>query len=132
MTKTQRDVLCGAALAGFLLTPVPVLADVAGEITTATTHATLAGEATALTGVQMHLHHVLNCLVGAGGKGYDAKQIDPCKGAGSGAIPDMSDAAKKKALEGAANTTRAGIAAADMATATKAATEAASELKALK
>ena len=52
--------------------------------------------------------------------------------AGSGAIPDESDAAKKKSLEGAANTTRAGIAAADMATATKAASEVASELKALK
>jgi len=132
MTKIQRDVLCGAALAALLFTPGPVLADVAGEITTAATHATLAGEATALSGVQMHLHHVLNCLVGAGGKGYDGKQIDPCKGAGSGAIPDMSDAAKKKALEAAADTVRGGLATTDLATAQKAATDTATQLKAIK
>lgn len=132
MRKTKRDVLCGAALAALLLAPIPVLADVAGEITTATTHATLASEATSLAGVQMHLHHVVNCLVGAGGKGYDAKQIDPCKGAGSGAIPDMSDPAKQKALQAAADSARGGLAATDLATAQKAATDTATQLKAIK
>jgi len=116
-----------------VLIPLPVMAaDVAGEISTAATHATLAAQATALDGVHTHLHHTLNCLVGPGGSGFDAKQINPCAGSGAGAIPDESDAAKKKALEGAADTTRAGIAAADMATATKAANQVASELKAVK
>jgi len=133
MTDKKHDVLLGAAIAALVLIPLPVMAaDVAGEISTAATHATLAAQATALDGVHTHLHHTLNCLVGPGGSGFDAKQINPCAGAGSGAIPDESDAAKKKSLEGAANTTRAGIAAADMATATKAASEVASELKALK
>lgn len=133
MTDKKHDVLLGAAIAAFVLIPLPVMAaDVAGEISTAATHATLASQATALDGVHTHLHHTLNCLVGPGGSGFDAKQINPCAGSGAGAIPDESDAAKKKALEGAADTTRAGIAAADMATATKAANQVASELKAVK
>jgi len=133
MTDKKHDVLLGAAIAALVLIPLPVMAaDVAGEISTAATHATLAAQATALDGVHTHLHHTLNCLVGPGGSGFDAKQINPCAGSGSGAIPDESDAAKKKALEGAADTTRAGIAAADMATATKAANQVASELKAVK
>lgn len=133
MTDKKHDVLLGAAIAALVLIPLPVMAaDVAGEISTAATHATLAAQATALDGVHTHLHHTLNCLVGPGGSGFDAKQINPCAGSGAGAIPDESDAAKKKALEGAADTTRAGIAAADMATATKAANQVASELKAIK
>ena len=133
MTDKKHDVLLGAAIAALALIPLPVMAaDVAGEISTAATHATLAAQATALDGVHTHLHHTLNCLVGPGGSGFDAKQINPCAGSGAGAIPDESDAAKKKALEGAADTTRAGIAAADMATATKAANQVASELKAVK
>jgi len=133
MTDKKHDLLLGAAIAAAVLVPLPVLAaDVAGEISTAATHATLAAQASALDGVHMHLHHTLNCLVGPGGSGFDAKQINPCAGSGGGAIPDESDQAKKKALEGAANTARAGIAATDMATATKAANEAASELNALK
>ncbi|HVE05042.1 MAG TPA: hypothetical protein VNB30_13385 [Rhizomicrobium sp.] len=133
MTDKKHDVLLGAAIAALVLIPLPVMAaDVAGEISTAATHATLAAQATALDGVHTHLHHTLNCLVGPGGSGFDAKQINPCAGSGAGAIPDESDAAKKKALEGAADTTRAGIAAADMATATKAANQVASELKAVK
>jgi hypothetical protein len=124
MTDKKHDVLLGAAIAALVLIPLPVMAaDVAGEISTAATHATLAAQATALDGVHTHLHHTLNCLVGPGGSGFDAKQINPCAGSG---------AAKKKALEGAADTTRAGIAAADMATATKAANQVASELKAVK
>jgi hypothetical protein len=123
----------GAAIAALLFAPVPVLAaDVAGEINTAATHASLAAGAAALDGVQMHLHHALNCLVGPGGTGFDAKQINPCAGSGNGAIPDTSDAARKKALEDAANTVRAGLATSDVSIAQKAASEAASELKAIK
>lgn len=133
MTDKKRDFVLGAAVAALCLAPLPVLAaDAAGEITTAATHATLASQASAVDGVHMHLHHVLNCLVGPGGTGYDAKQINPCTGSGSGAIPDTGDAAKKKALEAAADTVRAGLAASDMATAMKAASDAASELKAIK
>jgi len=133
MSNKQRDLFFGAALVACLLAPFPVMAaDLAGEISTAATHATLAAQASAIGMVQMHLHHTLNCLVGAGGDGFDAKQINPCAGSGSGAIPDTSDAAKKKALEDAAATVRAGLATTDLATAQKAANDAAAALKAIK
>ena len=133
MADKKRDLLLGAACAVLILAPVSVLAaDAAGEVSTAATHATLASQAGDLDGVKMHLHHTLNCLVGLSGAGFDPKQINPCAGSGSGAIPDTSDAAKKKALEEAANTVRAGLAASDMATAKKAASETATALKAIK
>ena len=133
MTNKRHDFLLGAAVAVLILAPLPVLAaDVAGEISTAATHATLASQAGALDGVHSHLHHTLNCLVGPGGTGFDAKEINPCAGSGSGAIPDTTDAAKKKELEEAANTVRAGLAATDMKTSMKAANDAATELKAMK
>ena len=127
------DLLTGAAIAALLLAPMPVLAaDAAGEIVTAATHADLASKAADLAGTQMHLHHALNCLVGPAGAGFDPKNLNPCANAGNGAIPDTADAAKKLALEAAANTARAGLAAADMATAQKDAAAAARELKAVK
>jgi hypothetical protein len=127
------DLLAGAAVAALLLAPVSVMAaDPAGEIVTASTHADLASKASDLAGTQMHLHHALNCLVGSGGTGYDAKNLNPCANAGSGAIPDTADAAKKKALEAAAATAREGLAAADLATAQKDAASTAMALKAIK
>jgi hypothetical protein len=133
MTDKTHAFLLGTACAALILAPVSVLAaDAAGEVATAATHATLASAASDLDGVKMHLHHTLNCLVGPGGKGFDAKQINPCAGSGSGAIPDSSDAAKKKELEEAANTVRAGLAASDVTTAKKAASDTATELKAMK
>jgi hypothetical protein len=133
MTDKKRDLLLGAACATLILAPLPGLAaDTAGEIATAATHATLASQASDLDGVKMHLHHTLNCLVGLSGRGFDPKQLNPCAGSGSGAIPDTADAAKKKELEEAANTVRAGLASSDIATAKKAANDTASELKALK
>ena len=129
----KLDLLAGAAIASLLLAPVSVLAaDPAGEIVTAATHADLASKASDLAGTQMHLHHALNCLVGSGGVGFDAKNMNPCANAGAGAIPDTADAAKKKALEAAADTARAGLAAADLATAQKDAAGAAAALKAIK
>jgi hypothetical protein len=65
----------------------------------------------------------VNCLVGPSGAGYDAKEADPCKGMGRGAIPDTSDAAKKKSLEAALASANQGIAASDLAAAKKAAAE---------
>ncbi|MEI9990853.1 MAG: hypothetical protein WDM86_12510 [Rhizomicrobium sp.] len=128
-----RDVLSGAAIAALLLAPLPVLAaDAAGEIVTAGTHAGLASKASDLAGTQMHLHHALNCLVGPGGPGFDPKNLNPCANSGAGAIPDTTDAAKKTALEAAADTVRAGLAATDLATAQKDAADVATALAAVK
>jgi hypothetical protein len=60
------------------------------EITTAHAHALMASTADTVEIGHAHLHHVINCLVGPGGKGFDAKAEDPCKGQGNGAIPDSA------------------------------------------
>jgi hypothetical protein len=77
-----------AALA-FAVQPA-LAADASKEVATATTHAGLAAAAVDLKGVQTHLHHVINCLVGPSGAGFDATQANPCKDLGGGAIPDSS------------------------------------------
>ena len=58
------------------------------EISTAITHASLADKMTNVSQVDLHLHHVINCLVGTKGVGFDAKAGDPCLGMGNGAIND--------------------------------------------
>lgn len=117
---------------GFLFALPALAADVNGEISTAATHADLAAQAADLDGVHTHLHHTVNCLVGANGTGFDKAQINPCAGSGNGAIPDMADAAKKKALEAALAKANAGIAASDIAAAKSDATATAAALKAIR
>lgn len=73
------------------------------EISTAHAHALMAQGATSVDMAHTHLHHVINCLVGTKGMGFDAKAGDPCKGQGNGAIADSAgnkamDAKLKKAL----------------------------------
>ena len=107
-------------------------ADVGAEITNAATHAGLAAQSADIAGVQMHLHHTLNCLVGPNGKGFDATQLNPCKNNGNGAIPDTADAVKKEALQTAAAVAAAGIAATNITMAQADAKQTASMLQALK
>jgi len=115
------------------LAPLPALAaDVGSEIVTAGTHADLASQAADLNGVHMHLHHAVNCLVGPSGKGFDAKQMNPCANSGNGAIPDSADPAKKQALQAAADKAETGIASSDIATAKAAAVATAGMLKTIK
>lgn len=79
---TLAAVALGTALAA---------ADGAAEISTALTHARMAAAGKDLKTVDMHLHHVVNCLVGAKGLGYDASAGDPCQGMGNGALNDSAD-----------------------------------------
>jgi hypothetical protein len=120
-----------ALVAGLSLIAVQASADVKSEVVNAETHAGLAAKATAIDGVHMHLHHALNCLVGPSGTGFDAKQMNPCAHSGNGAIPDSTDAAKKKSLQAAADKASSGIATTDLATAQKAATDTEAMLKPL-
>jgi len=122
----------GAAIMSFAPVLHQALADVASEVVNAATHAGLAAGSANLGDVHMHLHHTLNCLVGPGGAGFDAKQMNPCANAGTGAIPDTTDAAQKKLLEAAAAKAREGIASADLATSQKDAADTAAMLKAVK
>ncbi|WHZ11069.1 MAG: hypothetical protein OJF60_001508 [Burkholderiaceae bacterium] len=82
----------------------------AAEIKTAHAHALLAQGSTALATAHMHLQHVVNCLVGPGGTGFDAAPGNPCKGQGNGAIPDSaSDQAVKAKLQAALEQAQAGL-----------------------
>jgi hypothetical protein len=131
-TMLKIHAVSGAFLTASLLAfaPQTALADAsASETVTAATHADLAAQSADIKGVHTHLHHVLNCLVGPNGNGFDAKELNPCANAGNGAIPDTTDAAKQKLLNAAADKARAGIVAADLKTAQADAREASALLK---
>jgi hypothetical protein len=113
MSKTI--VIAVGLIAAFAATAPAGAADVKGEIATAQDHANLAAAATDINGVHMHLHHVLNCIAGPKGAGFDASQINPCSGRGNGAMPDASDAAMKSSLQSAANEASKGIAETNLA-----------------
>ena len=97
--------------------------DQAKEVSTAATHAGLAAKATDMKGTQMHLQHVVNCLVGPKGKGFDAAPGNPCKDQGNGAISDTKNSKQKKSLQAALAKATAGLKAKDMAAAQKDATQ---------
>jgi len=87
----------------------PAFAGIGEELTLAQTHALLAyrsggrGERGIASG-RMYLQHVLNCLVGPGGEGYDLKAPDlgPGRGGGPPAPPSpMDPCAADKANKGA-------------------------------
>jgi hypothetical protein len=124
-----------AGVAAFALCPLlatPVLADANAEITIAHTHAGMAASQSAIAGVHTHLHHVVNCLVGPGGSGFDAAQANPCAKAGKGAIPDSANPAQKAKLEQALASAKTGIAATDLATAKADAEKTATALASIK
>lgn len=108
-----------ALCAGLVVAPLAAHADASDEVSTAAQHAGFSSKATSLKVAHMHLHHTLNCLVGPGGHGFDAKQANPCSSEGNGAIPDTTDAAAKKTLERIAARTRRALASKDLATVTK-------------
>lgn len=60
------------------------------EISAAYTHAEYASKATDISKVDLHLHHIINCLVGTQGVGFDKSAGDPCMNMGMGAITDFN------------------------------------------
>ncbi len=127
MLRTR--ILVGAAAIAATLLPFVALADGPQEITTATNHAGLASKGADITAVKMHLHHVLNCLVGNGGQGFDASFGNPCNNQGAGAINDTADAATKAKLTAAAGKVRETIALNDADAAKKGAADVQGMLK---
>jgi hypothetical protein len=110
--------------ASILMVTSVAYADAEKEISTASQHAGLAMKAGDMKGVQTHLQHVTNCLVGPSGKGFDATPGNPCNGQGNGAIPDTTDATQKQRLTQALEKAQAGLKQTDMAAAKKDAEEA--------
>jgi len=129
--KTIRIIRGTAALAAVSLAAFATniaLADGPQAISTAAQHAGMAASSADLAGAQRHLHHVLNCLVGPGGEGFDAAPGNPCAAAG-GAIPQTSDAATKDKLQKAAGEARKAIAGTDLNATQKAASDIQNMLK---
>jgi hypothetical protein len=58
------------------------------QTATAAAHAGMAAAATEPSMAKSHMQHVINCLVGPAGDGYDSAQANPCKEQGFGALPD--------------------------------------------
>jgi hypothetical protein len=117
LTLTAACVLAG----GFAVTASAAQGNKAKtEISTAHKHALLAQKATKVKMVHTHLHHVVNCLVGSKGAGYDAAAGNPCKGQGKGAIPDSaSDHALQSKLKTALKEAKAGLKSNSLSTAQK-------------
>lgn len=115
---------CGFSLAA------SAQSDASTEISTAHAHALMAHGATSLDMAHTHLHHVINCLVGPKGTGFDAAAGDPCKSQGNGAIPDSaSNAALDSKLKTALAQAEAGLKTTDLAAAHKDAAKIAATLQ---
>ena len=127
MTSFARNVLAVAGLA-LLAIPGVAIADGPQAIGIAAQHAGLAANAANINVVRTHLHHVLNCLVGPGGDGFDAMPGNPCAMAG-GAIPQTANAEEKTKLLNVAQRIRTAISAPEMAEAKQVATDTQNLLK---
>ena len=100
-----------------LMLALPIAAQAAGlggtalkETDTAIAHAGMALGAKELKIAHMHLHHVINCLAGPKGKGFNAHYADPCKGMGQGAIVDATGNAQAETdLRGALQQAEMGL-----------------------
>ena len=121
--------ILGAMFVSAALASGVALADGPQQVGTASKHAGFAAAATEMKDVQKHMHHVLNCLVGPNGKGFDESFGNPCNGQGQGAIPETTDAATKTKLESALTTTRQAVSTSDVAAAKKGASDVAGMLK---
>jgi hypothetical protein len=128
----KRSLTSLMALLGALLLSSAALAqggDAAKELGTASTHAQLSESSQSVMVATMHLHHVINCLVGPHGAGFDAAAGNPCKGMGDGALRDSPKRSElhSKALRALA-IARRGIAGKDLSAVHKAASEIAGTL----
>ena len=62
------------------------------ELQTAITHAGLAAQQNTVAQIELHLHHVINCIEGKEGKNYFAGSGDVCQGMGRGLLADLNAA----------------------------------------
>ncbi len=77
---------------------------------TALAHADLAMGAPDLNASHMHLHHVINCLVGPKSPSFDYQSEDPCLAMGNGAIVDtQGDATAQAQLHSAVSLSELGL-----------------------
>jgi hypothetical protein len=112
--KMGAGLLAGIAMAATLLPPSMALAGIGEELTLAQQHALLAYRSggRGVGGAKTHLQHVLNCLVGPGGDGYNATppMMDPCASSGKGALNDAVSPAQKTKITAAIGMVKAAFA----------------------
>ncbi|MGA7964384.1 MAG: hypothetical protein WCB49_00520 [Gammaproteobacteria bacterium] len=87
--KPLMKILAVALVAGAFSAAAFAASPAQQEAATALEHADFAAQANQVATVHLHLHHVVNCLVGEHGKQFYAPAGDPCKGMGRGAIYDV-------------------------------------------
>jgi hypothetical protein len=126
----MKKIMFLAAAAALLATPA--FADLAGELSTAQTHAGMASSQADIAMAHKHLQHAVNCLVGPSGAGFDAAAGNPCGTAGAGAINDTTDAAQKAKLTSIAASAKTGVGNSDLAASQKAAKDTADAIAAAK
>jgi hypothetical protein len=101
------------------------------EIATALQHAGMSAGSSKLEDVHNHLHHVINCLVGPSGQGFDSTAENPCNGQGTGAINDVDNKSKqRKKLDTAVKDANKGLKENDLKKAQKEAKEVMDDLQA--
>jgi hypothetical protein len=80
-------------LAGAGAVPAQMMNEaVTKQLDTAIAHAKNAAGASATAQVELHLHHVINCIEGKDGKNYFAGSGDVCQGMGQGLVKDLQGA----------------------------------------
>ncbi|HET7570933.1 MAG TPA: hypothetical protein VFK96_10185 [Gammaproteobacteria bacterium] len=130
MKKSSVFAAMALSLAALSFTALAGNNSVKQQVMTAHAHALMAAGASSLKMTHAHLHHVINCLVGPSGAAFDSSAADPCKGMGSGALPDAAGQSKlHSALKKALATARAGVKDDNLKTAQRSAHKAALELQ---
>lgn len=100
------------------------------EISTALQHAGMSAGSSTIADVHNHLHHVINCLEGPSGEGYDSTAENPCNGQGTGAINDVANNSKeRKKLDAAVKEANKGLKEDDLKKAQKYAKDVMKELQ---
>jgi len=92
MVISRLVMLAAAVIAITSLGARPISAaemGMAAELKTAIAHAGFAEKAGTMKEVSLHLHHVVNCLVGPDDKMFDNTTGNPCQGQGNGIMPDI-------------------------------------------
>jgi len=115
MKKLLAVGITGVLASGFAFGAFAQTHSSQNEVATAHAHALMAASANTVAMGHTHLHHVINCLVGPKGTGFDAAAGAPCKGQGNGAIPDSKgNAALTGKLESALAAAKAGLQTTDL------------------
>ncbi|MEJ2061060.1 MAG: hypothetical protein P8Y64_11350 [Gammaproteobacteria bacterium] len=106
----KQSILTVMSVGALLATPAFAAGSAQQEISTAIEHAGFASQVKSTDKVHLHLHHVVNCLVGPQGSGFYAKAGDPCKGMGNGALNDlMGQSMVRNELESALHEAKTGL-----------------------